>query len=120
MDPMNEPTPESAPDSTPESIPQPNESRGGSPAVVLVVFGFVYIVVALLWMWATTSNQIIFESRFDESMSAFGEFFAIAAAPLWYFTTLNQIRSFSRRVVVLVLGLVLLAPLPLVVGVSPL
>ena len=35
------------------------------------------------WMWATTSNQLIFDNKFDESMSKFGEFFAIVASPLF-------------------------------------
>ncbi len=85
-----------------------------------VAFGLVYAAVTLLWMWATTSNQLIFDSKFDESMSKFGEFFAIVAAPLWFFTSLNQLESFRARVTALAIGLVVLAPLPLFVGVSPL
>jgi hypothetical protein len=53
-------------------------------------------------------------------MRAFGEFFAVVAAPLWFFTTLNQLETFRSRVAVLTLGLCLLIPLPLFVGVSPL
>lgn len=84
------------------------------------MFGIAYAALTLLWMWATTSNQLIFDSKFDESMSKFGEFFAIVAAPLWFFATLNQVRSFRIRIIALVIGLVVLVPLPLFVGVSPL
>jgi hypothetical protein len=88
--------------------------------VTLVAFGVGFAALTLLWMWATTSNQLIFDNKFDESMSKFGEFFAIVASPLWFFATLNQIASFRWRVITLSIGVVLLFPLPLFVGVSPL
>jgi hypothetical protein len=96
------------------------DSERNPRTVTLVAFGIAYAALTLLWMWATTSNQLIFDSKFDESMSKFGEFFAIVAAPLWFFATLNQIESFRWRVTVLALGIVLLVPVPLVAGVSPL
>lgn len=86
----------------------------------LVAFGAAYLILTGLWFWATTTNQLILESTFDESMAKFGEFFAIVAAPLWFFTTLNQVRTFTRRVIALAIGIAVLAPLPLFFGVSPL
>lgn len=97
-----------------------DESRRKVETVSYVVFGVLYVLVTLLWLWVAPANRPVDSERFDQAMRAFGEFFAAAAAPLWFFTTLNQLESFRSRVAVLALGLCLLIPLPLFVGVSPL
>ncbi len=97
-----------------------DESRRKVETVSYVVFGVLYVLVTLLWLWVAPANRPVDSERFDQAMRAFGEFFAVVAAPLWFFTTLNQFESFRSRVAVLALGLCLLIPLPLFVGVSPL
>jgi hypothetical protein len=102
------------------SIEQRDEPRRKAETVTYVVFGVLYIIVTLLWLWVAPANRPIDSERFDQAMRAFGEFFAVVAAPLWFFTTLNQLETFRSRVAVLTLGLCLLIPLPLFLGVSPL
>ena len=97
-----------------------DESRRKVETGTYVVFGVLYVLVTLLWLWVAPANRPVDSERFDQAMRAFGEFFAVVAAPLWFFTTLNQLESFRSRAVVLTLGLCLLIPLPLFVGVSPL
>lgn len=97
-----------------------DESGRKVETVTYVVFGVLYVLVTLLWLWVAPANRPVDSERFDQAMRAFGEFFAVVAAPLWFFTTLNQFESFRSRVAVLALGLCLLIPLPLFVGVSPL
>lgn len=97
-----------------------DESRRKVETVSYVVFGVLYVLVTFLWLWVAPANRPVDSERFDQAMRAFGEFFAVVAAPLWFFTTLNQLESFRSRVAVLALGLCLLIPLPLFVGVSPL
>ena len=102
------------------SIEQRDEPRRKAETVTYVVFGVLCIIVTLLWLWVAPANRPVDSERFDQAMRAFGEFFAVVAAPLWFFTTLNQLETFRSRVAVLTLGLCLLIPLPLFVGVSPL
>jgi hypothetical protein len=97
-----------------------DESRRKVETVTYVVFGVLYVLVTLLWLWVAPANRPVDSERFDQAMRAFGEFFAVVAAPLWFFTTLNQLETFRSRVAVLTLGLCLLIPLPLFVGVYPL
>jgi hypothetical protein len=50
-------------------------------------------------------------------MSDFGEFFAIMAPALWFFTVLVRVSSLRVRSLLLAIGLVLLFPYPLFFGV---
>jgi hypothetical protein len=102
------------------SIEQRDEPRAKAETITVVAFGVLYIIITLLWLWVAPANRPVDSERFDQAMRAFGEFFAVVAAPLWFFTTLNQLERFRSRVAVLTLGLCLLIPLPLFVGVSPL
>ena len=99
---------------------QQDEPRARAETITVVVFGALYVLVTLVWLWVAPANRPVDSERFDQAMRAFGEFFAVVAAPLWFFTTLNQIETFRSRVAALTLGLCLLIPLPLFVGVSPL
>lgn len=99
---------------------QQGDQRRKGETVTYVVFGVLYVLVTLLWLWVAPANRPVDAERLDEAVRAFGEFFAIVAAPLWFFATLTQLAKFRTRVTVLTLGCVLLIPLPLFVGVSPL
>lgn len=102
------------------SAEQHGDRRRHGETITYVLFGVLYIIVTLLWFWVAPANRPVDSPRLDEAIRAFGEFFAVVAAPLWFFTTLNQLEKFRSRVAVLALGLCLLIPLPLFVGVSPL
>lgn len=79
----------------------------------------MYLGYIVAWLFAVQSNQLIgIDDRFLEAMSNFGEFFAIVAPALWFFTTLSQIQSTVGRGIALALGLVVLFPFPLFFGVT--
>jgi hypothetical protein len=101
-------------------VEQQSDRRRPGETVTVVIFGVLYVLLTLLWLWVAPANRPVDTPRLDEAIRAFGEFFAVVAAPLWFFTTLNQLETFRMRVLVLILGLCLLIPLPLFVGVSPL
>lgn len=99
---------------------QQGDQRRKGETVTYVIFGVLYVIITLLWLWVAPANRAVDAERLDEAIRAFGEFFAVLAAPLWFFATLTQLEKFRTRVTVLTLGCVLLIPLPLFVGVSPL
>lgn len=88
--------------------------------VTLGVFIGLYLALSVAWLISTQSNKLIFDDDFAKLMSSFAEFWAIVAAPLWFFTVLSIVKSFPLRFVWWVAGLVVLFPLPLFFGVSPL
>lgn len=86
--------------------------------IVLVTFGAMYLVFVVAWLFAVRANQLIgIDDRFLRAMSDFGEFFAIVAPALWFFTVLVRVSSLRVRSLLLSIGLVLLFPYPLFFGV---
>jgi hypothetical protein len=78
----------------------------------------VYLGYVAAWLFAVQSNQLIgIDDRFSQTMSQFGEFFAIVSPALWFFATLSLIRTSMARALVLALGLAVLFPFPLFFGV---
>ena len=109
----------------PESTagPAPDVNASGSltmrQRITLAALGGVYLSLTVAWLFATQANRIIVDDRFQQSMTSFGAFFAIVAAPLYFFTTLVLIRSWPGRLVTLLIGVTLLFPFPLFWGVVP-
>jgi len=92
-----------------------------SERVTLASFGAVYIGYVVAWLFAVQSNELIgIDDRFQQAMINFGDFFAIVAPALLFFTVLTQIRSTRWRIVSLAVGLVVLFPFPLFFGVPAL
>lgn len=87
--------------------------------ITLAALGGVYLSLTVAWLFATQANRVIVDDRFQQSMTSFGAFFAIVAAPLYFFTTLVMIRNWPGRLVTLLVGLALLFPFPLFWGVVP-
>ena len=86
--------------------------------VILIAFGAVYLAFVVAWLFAVRANQLIgIDDRFLRAMSDFGEFFAIMAPALWFFTVLVRVSSLRVRSLLLAVGLVLLFPYPLFFGV---
>lgn len=78
----------------------------------------MYLGYVAAWLFAVQSNQLIgIDDRFSQTMSQFGEFFAIVSPALWFFATLSLIRTSMARALVLALGLAVLFPFPLFFGV---
>jgi hypothetical protein len=87
---------------------------------VFASFGAVFFGYIVAWLFAVQANQLIgIDDRFQQALMDFGDFFAIVAPALWFFTVLTQIRTTRWRVVALVVGLGVLFPFPLFFGVSP-
>jgi hypothetical protein len=88
--------------------------------VSFTAFGAVYLGYIVAWLFAVQANQLIgIEDRFQQAMMDFGDFFAIVAPALWFFTVLTQVHTTRWRIVALVVGLGVLFPFPLFFGVSP-
>ena len=86
--------------------------------ILVAALGGLYLGVTVAWLFATQMNQLILDDKFQQAMVKFGQFFAIVAAPLWFFATFSQVKSFLLRIVLLVFGLILLFPFPLFWGVT--
>ena len=85
---------------------------------VFAGIGALYLGYVVAWLFAVQSNQLIgIDDRFQQAMSKFGEFFAIVAPALWFFTVFSQIASTRWRIAALAVGLVMLFPFPLFFGV---
>ena len=103
--------------------PAPDVNASGSltmrQRITLAALGGVYLSLTVAWLFATQANRIIVDDRFQQSMTSFGAFFAIVAAPLYFFTTLVLIRNWPGRLIALLIGVTLLFPFPLFWGVVP-
>ncbi len=85
--------------------------------VLLAVFGGLYVVWTVSWVLAIVAAPTQqASSLLDAIMYQFGEFLAIVASPLWFGVVwwLSGGRSGRFRTLGLVVGLVLLVPLPLI------
>ena len=92
---------------------------GQRERVLLAALGGLYLGMTVAWLFAALANQLIgIDDKFQLAMMNFGEFFAIVAAPLWFFTTFSQITATAWRIVSLAVGLVVLFPYPLFFGVT--
>jgi hypothetical protein len=99
-----------------DAEPQPTSS------VLLVAYGIVAGVYALYTVgWATTilRGSGTMSTLLGEIMFQFGEFLAIAASPLWFASVLflTRGRRPALRLLWLLAGLLLLVPVPFVMGV---
>lgn len=93
-------------------------SRVDVRTVAIAVLGGIYLAEAVAWLFAVRANPMIFDDKFQESVARFTEFFAITAAPLWFFTVVALThRQPARRILWLIVGAVVAFPLPLVIGV---
>ena len=92
---------------------------GQRERVLFAALGGLYLGLTVAWLFAAQANKLIgIDDKFQVAMMNFGEFFAIVAAPLWFFATFSQITTTPRRVISLAVGLVVLFPYPLFFGVT--
>ncbi len=92
---------------------------GQRERILFAALGGLYLGMTVAWLFAAQANQLIgVEDKFQKAMIQFGEFFAIVAPALWFFTTFSQVKSTPLRVVSLAIGLVVLFPFPLFFGVT--
>jgi len=99
-----------------DADPRPTSS------LLLLAYGIIAGVYALYTVgWATTVLRATgtMTNLFAEIMFQFGEFLAIAAAPLWFASVLYLTRGRrpAQRLIWLLVGLVLLVPIQYATGV---
>lgn len=98
-----------------------NPKLTSSERFALASFGAVYLGYVVAWLFAVRANELVgIDDRFQQAMMNFGDFFAIVAPALLFFTVLTLIHSIRWRIVSLAAGLVVLFPFPLFFGVPAL
>lgn len=82
------------------------------------IFGGIYLLYIVGWIIAVRRSTYSNSNLFSEIMYQLGEFLAIASPAIWLATVLLVTRNSKAvvRVIWLVLGLVLLAPWPFILG----
>lgn len=98
----------------------PPQARPGTGSVMLVflgVIGGVYLLYAVGWAVAVFRDRFTRDSLLAEIMAQFGEFLAIVAPLVWLAVTLLLTRDRPGvRIGWLLAGVVLLVPVPFVLG----
>ena len=91
-------------------------------SILLVTYGIVagvFLLYAIGWFTTVRRSSYIAPSVLGSFMSVFGEILAVAAAPVWFGVVFLLTRQSKPivRLLWLLLGLVLLVPIPFVLGV---
>jgi purine-cytosine permease-like protein len=99
---------------------EPADSPRTSSTMLVVygVFGGAYLLYVVGWIIAVQRDTYSQASLFSEIMYQFGEFLAIASPAIWLGAVLLLTRDgrVLTRVLLLLVGLVLLAPWPFILG----
>jgi hypothetical protein len=120
------PEPEPAPRTVAEAPAgsAPADAAAATPAssFLLVTYGILagaYALYAIGWLASILRSTLTLDNLLSEIMYQLGEFLAIAAAPLWFASVffLTRGRRPIVRLLWLLVGLVLLVPVPFVLGV---
>jgi hypothetical protein len=95
-------------------------AKPANPLLVVAygIIGGIYVLYSVAWLIAVTADPFSRDTLFAEIMAQFGEFLAIAAPLVWLAVTvlLTRNRSALLRLGWLVGGLILLFPLPYLLG----
>jgi hypothetical protein len=99
-------------------MPGDREPMSNAALISLGVFGGVYLLYVVGWIIAVQRDTITLPSLFAEIMYQFGEFLAIASPALWIGAVLllTNGRKPIVRLLWLVLGLLVVAPWPFILG----
>jgi hypothetical protein len=91
---------------------------GSVELVVLGVLGGVYLLYAVGWLIVAVGTPPPGVSIVGDAMYAFGLWLAVFAPALWYGLVLLTTKRSRPRLAWLVLGAIVLVPLPFVLGVT--
>ncbi|WP_022890512.1 hypothetical protein [Agromyces italicus] len=91
---------------------------GSVELVVLGVLGGVYLLYTIGWIITALRTATPGTSIVGDFMYSLGLWLAVLAAPLWFVLALRGARTARSRLVWLVVGAVVLAPLPFIFGVT--
>lgn len=98
----------------PESTDAPAQT-GSAELVVLGVLGGVYLLYAIGWLISALGEAQLFVDPVAQFMYGLGTWFAVVAAPLWFGAVLWLASGNRRaRLVWLIVGAVLLVPVPFI------
>ncbi|MFF2270970.1 hypothetical protein ACFVTX_01765 [Agromyces sp. NPDC058136] len=102
---------------------EPNEpaapaQTGSVELVVLGVLGGVYLLYTIGWIITALRTAVPGMSVVGDFMYSLGLWLAVLAAPVWFALALRGARTPRSRLVWLVVGAVVLAPLPFIFGVT--
>src|SRR4051812_8924732 len=97
---------------------EPVEQLSSALLVTYGIIGGVYLLYTIGWVIAATRTSSGSADILVQIMFQLGQFLAIAGAPLWFVTvfSLTRTRKPAVRLLWLVLGLALFAPLPFILG----
>lgn len=91
---------------------------GSVELVVLGVLGGVYLLYTIGWIITALRTSVPGMSVVGDFMYSLGLWLAVLAAPVWFALALRGARTPRSRLVWLVVGAVVLAPLPFIFGVT--
>jgi hypothetical protein len=96
-----------------------NAPRDIPGAALAILFGVVYLALAVGWIYSVQLTQAPSADLFPEVVWQFGEFTAMVAAPIWFGATVVLTRGRpGLRAGWLVLGVGLLLPWPVLLGLA--
>jgi hypothetical protein len=103
---------------TAETAPAAGSSTSSVMLVVYGVFAGAYLLYLVGWILAVQRDTITLPTLFGEIMYQFGEFLAIASPVVWFGAVLLLTSSAKplARLTWLVVGLLLVAPWPFILG----
>jgi len=113
--------PEEKPAKAPRSAAIVESESAPTSSFLLVSYGILagaYLLFTIGWAIAVSRTTSGAQTVLNEIMFQFGEFLAIAAAPLWFaavFILARDVRP-AVRLVLLVLGALVLVPWPFLLG----
>lgn len=92
---------------------------GSFELVAFGIFGGIYLLYSVGWLVTLTRTGLPGTSLVGDFMYQLGLWAAVLAAPAWFAVTVWLTRHARTRVLWLVLGAILLVPLPFVIGELP-
>lgn len=101
-----------------EANPLVAPATSSTMLVVYAIFGGAYLLYVVGWILAVQRDTITLPTLLAEIMYQFGEFLAIASPALWIGAVLllTSGRKLIIRLLWLVLGLLVVAPWPFILG----
>ncbi|SEC55296.1 hypothetical protein SAMN04489806_3198 [Paramicrobacterium humi] len=107
----------------PSRVPAPRDTdeepsqMGSAMLIALGILAGVYLLYTIGWSINIARDTYPAPAPIDQVMYTVGLWLAVAAAPLWFATTLLFTRRLVRaRIVWLIIGAIVLVPWPFVIG----
>jgi hypothetical protein len=117
-----EPEDASGPADAREPVDETTREEAPTSSILLVTYGIIagiFVLYAIGWFTTVRRSSYIDPTALGAVMSVLGEILAVAAAPVWFGGVFVLTRNSKplTRLLWLLLGLVLLVPIPFLLGV---